>query len=197
MRHRMNAALAGLLLCASAVAADAEEARYRFEWQGGGGYVMRGAMSFDAALLGSSIVTASDLTCFFIEGSRDGGPVGRWALSMLNEETSWVLTFLPQSSEFAVFGEGAMMPQAWNMDGFGTDCGAGGFGFNIGNAAQDLCIDGRLILESQVPPERPFPALRDDALSFPPDACMGPLMMSALPADKSFSPQLKDQTDVQ
>ena len=197
MKHRMNTALAGLLLCVSAGAAGAEEARYRFEWQGEGGYVMRGAMSFDAALLGSSIVTASALSCFFMGGSRGGEPVGRWALAMLNEETSWVLTFLPQSSEFAVFGEGAEMPQAWNMDGFGTDCGAGGFGFNIGNAAQDLCIDGRLILESQVPPERPFPALRDDSLSFPPDACMGPLMMSALPADKSFSPQLKDQTDVQ
>ncbi|WP_261395340.1 hypothetical protein [Salipiger bermudensis] len=195
MRHRMNAALAGGLLCLSAGATSAEEARYRFEWQGGGGYVMRGGMSFDADLLSGGIVMASDLTCFFIEGSRDGDPVGRWALSMLNEETSWVLTFLPQSSEFAVFGEGAMMPQAWNMDGFGTDCGAGGFGFNIGNAAQDLCIDGTLILASQVPPERPFPALRDDALSFPADACTGPLMMSAL--SPISSPQPKDLTDVQ
>lgn len=180
MRHRMNAALAGGLLCLSAGATSAEEARYRFEWQGGGGYVMRGGMSFDAELLGGGIVMASDLTCFFIEGSRDGDPVGRWALSMLNEETSWVLTFLPQSSEFAVFGEGAMMPQAWNMDGFGTDCGAGGFGFNIGDAAQDICLDGALITESQVDPYRPFPAAPAPDFDFPRDACRGPDLLSLL-----------------
>lgn len=195
MKHRKTAALAGLLLGLTAGPTVAEEARFRFEWQGGGGYVMRGAMSFDAGLLDGSIVTGGELTCFYIEGRRDGAPVGRWALSMLDEETSWVLTFLPQSSEFAVFDDGALMPQAWNMDGLGRDCGPGGFGFNIGNAAQDLCIDGTLIVASQVEPTRPFPALRDDTLSFPPDACMGPLMMSAL--SPISSPQPKDLTDVQ
>lgn len=197
MRHLRSAALAGLLLCISAGVTGAEEARYRFEWQGGGGYVMRGGMSFDAALQDDGVVTGSDLTCFFIEGSRNGDPVGRWALSMLNEETSWMLTFLPKRSEFAVFSEGTPMPQAWNMNGVGNDCGAGGFGFNIGNAAQDLCIDGTLIFESQVPPGRPFPAMRDDSLSFPSDACQAPMLMSALSEDRIFPLYQKDETDVQ
>ena len=90
-----------------------------------------GALGFDADLLAREEIRAADLSCFVIEGCHDGAPVGRWALAMLNEETSWALTFLPRSSEFAVFGPGRLMPQAWNMDGAGTDCGPGGFGFLV------------------------------------------------------------------
>ncbi|MGR3376443.1 hypothetical protein [Salipiger abyssi] len=164
-----------------AAPAWAENASYRFEWQGSGGYAMRGALSFDAALLGREEVRASDLTCFVIEGYRDSEPIGRWALGMLNEETTWSLSFRPSGPEFIVFGPGHPMPQAWNMDGAGTDCGPGGFGFNIGNAAQDLCLDGRLVIGSQVDPSRPFPAVRDDDVPFPSDGCMGPMLMSKLP----------------
>lgn len=161
--------------------AQAENASYRFSWEGSGGYAMRGALSFDAALLGREEIRAGDLTCFVIEGYRDDEPIGRWALGMLNEETSWSLSFRPSGPEFTVFGPGRPMPQAWNMDGAGTDCGPGGFGFNIGNAAQDLCLDGRLVLSSQVAPSRPFPVQRDDDVRFPSDACLGPMLMSALP----------------
>lgn len=160
--------------------ARAEDAAYSFVWEGAGGYEMRGAMAFDADLLSQPEITQSDLTCFVIEGTRDGAPLGRWALSMLNEETSWLLRFRPGASEFVVWGEGAQMPQAWNMDGWGTDCGPGGFGFNIGGQAQDLCVDGRLMQDSQVPPPRPFPALRNDDVAFPADACMAPFLMGAL-----------------
>ncbi|WP_229672966.1 hypothetical protein [Salipiger pallidus] len=161
-------------------AAGAEDVAFRFTWEGGNGYEMTGALSFDSALLERGEVREGDLTCFVAEGTQGGASVGRWALGMRTEDTTWHMTFLPQQSEFAVFGPRYPMPQAWNMDGFGTDCGAGGFGFNIGNAAQDLCIDGALVVPSQVPPDQPFPAVRDDDVAFPPDACIGPMLMSRL-----------------
>jgi hypothetical protein len=100
---------------------------------------------------------------------------------MLRPETTWVLTFDAATGSFAPWGPGAEMPQAWNMDGGGYDCGAGGFGFNIGNAAQDLCIDGQLIFDSQVTPERPFPAQPAPGFAFPADACRGgPAFISRL-----------------
>lgn len=171
-----------VLLCAELCSgpAMAEEVTWRFTWEGEGGYVVRGGMSYDAQTVTGPLVTAGDVTCFFIEGSRDGAVVGTWGLTQLNEETWWKLHFDPASAQFLVEGMGVDMPQAWNMDGFGTSCGPGGFGFNIGNAAQDLCVDGALIVESQVDPYRAFPAERADGMRFPGYACYGPALMSAL-----------------
>lgn len=169
------AAAAALALPATSGAADS--VAYRFSWEGGGGYRMEGAIAFDAALLARAEIRAEEVTCFFIEGSRDGVPIGRWALGHLMPDTTWILTFLPAESAFAVYGPDHLMPQAWNMDGAGRNCGAGGFGFNIGNAAQDLCRDNRLLVESQVPPSRPFPAERAE-VAFPADACIGPPLLS-------------------
>ena len=179
-QFRITCAAATLAL-GLAPAAGAQTVTYSFEWPGGGGYAMRGALSFDAALLGEQIVTEEDVDCFVVEGTHDGAPIGRWALGMLTETTTWSMTFDPVLEQFVVFGPGAPMPQAWNMNGIGTDCGPDGFGFNIGNAAQDLCLGGALLVESQVPPTRPFPAARDDGFSFPADACHGTMILSALP----------------
>lgn len=158
----------------------AEEAVFSFSWQGGGGYRMDGALSFDAALIGQGIVTWEAVQCFVIEGRRDGEAIGRWALGMLTEDTTWELAFDPRAPGFLVYSPLTPSPQEWNMNGYGTDCGAGGFGFNIGNLAQDLCLDGRLLVESRVPPATPIPARRDDGFVFPADACPGPLLLSAL-----------------
>ncbi|WP_417723506.1 hypothetical protein [Salipiger sp.] len=177
---RRIAALTVLFAAAGAPLA-AQDAAYVFEWQGSGGYSMKGALSFDAELAAEGIVTARDVQCFVVEGFRDGAPIGRWALGMLNEETTWILTFRPDVPDFPVYGPGQPMPQAWNMDGFGTDCGDGGFGFNIGNAAQDLCLDGKLLNDSRVFPSRPMPATpAPDSYRFPGDACTGPVLMGAL-----------------
>lgn len=177
-------ALRFTLLAAAALLAtlpaQAQNATFRFEWIGEGGYSLRGGLSFPAALLGQRLVLEDDLDCFAIEGYRDGQAIGRWALGMLTEETTWRLTFDPAAAAFVVWGPGAPMPQAWNMDGQGVDCGAGGFGFNIGNAAQDICLDGNLLTESQVAPSRPFPALRDDDFDLKGDACRGTVLMGAL-----------------
>lgn len=154
-------------------------AAYSFVWQGGGGYTVQGGLAFDAALLGTGLVTQEDVICFAIEGIKDDAVVGRWALGMLTLDTTWRLNFSPVASAFFVEGQGLGMPQAWNMDGLGENCGTGGFGLNIGNFAQDICIDGDLIEDSQVPPEQLFPALRDDGFIFPQDACLGPMMLSA------------------
>lgn len=185
MRGQWRIAVAVLAAGLAGTMAQAEDAAFRFVWEGANGYEMRGAMSFDAALLGQEQVRARDLTCFEMQGRRDGAPVGRWALGMLDEETTWRLTFLPQSTSFAVFGPGHLMPQAWNMDGAGTDCGEGGFGFNIGNAAQDLCLNNRLVVASQVDPFRPFPAVRDDKAELPGDACYAPPLLGELSMDRS------------
>ncbi len=161
-------------------AAVAEPVTYAFEWTGGGGYAVKGALQYDSAAISGPFVLAQDLSCFVIEGSKEGAPVGRWALTMLNEETSWRLHFDPVSGAFLVDGQGIWMPQAWNMNGEGNDCGKGGFGFNIGNAAQDICIDNKLIVESQMAPAEPFPAIRVEDFDFPADACTAPPMLSLL-----------------
>jgi hypothetical protein len=162
--------------------ARADMATWRFEWQGAGGYSMAGALGVPADLAGVDRLTGDDAMCFQIEGFRDGASIGRWALSMLTEETTWALAFTPAESAFVVYGPDEIMPQAWNMDGWGTDCGPGGFGFNIGNAAQDLCLDGALVTASQVDPSRPFPAVRDDGFRFDGDACRPVTPVAALPA---------------
>lgn len=167
-----------LSFCASA--AVAEPVSYAFEWKGNGGYSLRGGLSYDTATIKGQLVEAQDLSCFVVQGLKDGQPIGRWALSMLNEETTWRLFFDTLNGQFLVEGMGIDMPQGWNMDGAGIDCGQGGFGFNIGDAAQDICLNGELIVDSQVDPQRLFPAVRDDDYEFPNDACTGPMMMSAL-----------------
>ena len=173
-----------LFLLLFAGAASAEPATWRFSWEGEGGYALRGALRYDTAETGR-IVRETDLSCFVIEGMRDEVPVGRWALTELTNETTWRLHFDAEAGAFLVEGDGAWMPQAWNMDGTGDDCGPDGFGFNIGNAAQDLCLDNRLVVASQVDPFRPFPAVRDDKAELPGDACYAPPLLGGLSMDRS------------
>ncbi|MDA7426247.1 hypothetical protein [Thalassococcus lentus] len=163
-----------------ASAAMAQEARYGFVWEGANGYRMTGSMSFDKALIGTRLINESDMICFAIQGFKDGEPIGSWSLGMLNELTSWRLHFDPVAVAFVVDGFGIPMPQAWNMNGAGTDCGMGGFGFNLGNLGQDFCTDNQVIAESRVAPAKPFPAWRDDTISFPVGACTGPDLLSLL-----------------
>ncbi|MEM9755970.1 MAG: hypothetical protein AAF914_08255, partial [Pseudomonadota bacterium] len=163
------------VLAGSAAMADT----YRFEWQGAGGYSMRGAVAFDPEALETGfLLTEADVDCFEIEGFRDGVPIGRWALGMITEETTWILTFDPSEPAFVASGPEYSMPQAWNMDGRGENCGEGGFGFNLGSFAQDLCLDNTLIVESQVPPPTDFPAIPAPGHVFEPDACRGVLVIS-------------------
>lgn len=168
------------ILTLTAATASAEPVTYAFEWQGSGGYAVRGALKYNSEDVTGRFVVARDLGCFVIEGTHEGEPIGRWALTMLDEQTTWRLHLDPVTKSFLVDGEGIEMPQAWNMNGYGNDCGEGGFGFNIGNAAQDICLDNQLIFESQVDPAQPFPAVRVEDYGFPADACNMPDMLSLL-----------------
>ena len=165
---------------AMATSAVAEEAIYRFGWTGAGGYRLQGAMAFDGKNAGP-VVRETDLTCFEIAGFKDDAPLGRWDLSMLAPDTSWRLHFFAPESRFLVEGEFTWMPQAWNMRGDGSGCGPGGFGFNLGNIAQDICVDDQVVLESQADPFQPFPAAQDPDYQFTQGACHGPLLLGALP----------------
>lgn len=155
----------------------ADEAIYRFEWTGEGGFSMRGALAFED---GKWLVRERDVTCFIIEGFHEGKAIGRWDLSMKTELSIWRLHFNAQQGSFFVEGQGAMMPQAWNMAGNGSGCGEGGFGFNLGNVAQDICLNDKVELSSQKDPFAPFPAIRDQEYVFPTGACGKPLLLGAV-----------------
>lgn len=164
-----------LVFMFAACGASAQD--YRFTWEGAGGYSMRGAVSFTPAET-KGILTQDDVQCFEIEGYLDGASVGRWALGMLTEETMWLLEFDAARAEFLTPYETNSMPQAWNMTGRGDGCGEGGFGFNLGSGAQDVCINDTLIIESQVPPPTPFPATEVSGHLFGEDACLGVMILS-------------------
>lgn len=150
---------------------------FQFEWSGSGGYAMRGAVSFGPND-GKRLLTEADVQCFEIEGFHNGDRIGRWALGLLTEDTTWQLMFDPGSSSFVTAGPELGISQAWNMNGTGNDCGVGGFGFNLGSFAQDICLDNTLIVESQVPPPTPFPAFEIDGYVFGQDACLGVAIVS-------------------
>ena len=164
-----------LVLGLWAGAASAQD--YVFTWDGAGGYSMRGAVSFHQGE-SKEFLTQDDVQCFEIEGFLDGESVGRWALGMLTEETIWLLEFDPTTSSFVLPHETNSMPQAWNMTGLGDGCGLGGFGFNLGSAAQDICIDDELIWDSQVPPPTPLVAAEVEGHRFSGDACIGVMILS-------------------
>lgn len=163
-----------LLLSAQGAIADT----YRFTWYGGGGYTMSGAVAF-AASGGKGLLTEDDVQCFEITGFRNGQQVGRWALAQLTPTTDWTLLFDPTGPRFVVSdGTGPSMPQAWNMNGLGVNCGPGGFGFNLGNAAQDICLNDRLVIESQIASATPLPAMPAPDHVFSQDACRGGVVVS-------------------
>lgn len=159
----------------------AQTAIYTFKWPGSGGYNLSGAMQLDTST-GANILTQDQVMCFEIFGFQNEDRLGQWYLSDRNPATTWVLNFDLTTSEFLVFGQGenSEMPQAWNMNGAGVNCGDPGFGFNIGNAAQDICVDGELIFESQVAPSRALPAQRVDVYEFTDPGCSGPLLLSQI-----------------
>ncbi|QQA43664.1 hypothetical protein [Pelagovum pacificum] len=160
------------------LAAAADTATYKFKWAGSDGYRMDGVMSFDATLLSTrERITHDDLDCFAISGTHEGAPIGTWGLAELLPETTWYLEFDVASESFTLPNSETAVTQGWNMNGTGNDCGVDGFGFNLGNYAQDICVDNELVVASQVDPTAPFPAVRDDGLALPANACPGAVLM--------------------
>jgi hypothetical protein len=148
-------------------------------WVGANGYTMTGLMEFPDALLSAGMITEAEVTRLRIAGYHEGRPIGTWDMADATETTTWYLRYLPQEMRFPTNSEvPGPFDQGWNADGTAADCGAGGFGFNAGNRAQDFCLDGVWIEASGVPPETPFYAQSD--APFTPD-CLGTELLSALP----------------
>jgi hypothetical protein len=156
----MFARVLSLGLAASLAALPAQAARFQFCWIGANGYTMEGMIDFPDVLLGTGIITEAQVTGFRIQGFRDGLPVGFWSLAMLTPQTSWTLSFDTRSLEFPMGGSrDDQTYQEWNANGEVNDCGpTGGFGFNGGNWAQDVCIDNTWISDSSIDPFTPLQA---------------------------------------
>ena len=166
-------ALALALLLPAAASAET----YAFCWIGSGGYSMSGVMEAE----GRGLITQDEVTAFEITGFLDGVRIGHWDLADRTEATSWILTFDTRTLEFPT-GGGLGSYQAWNADGTASDCGDPGFGFNAGNNAQDVCLDGVWMTDSMVDRDRPFLAVRGSA---PPDCSAVPLMGALRGATRS------------
>lgn len=141
----------------SLIATQAHAADFYFCWQGANGYTMTGQMTIDASALNKPVVTQNDVSLFKIAGYQNGNLLGKWDLATRVEGASWLLNFDPARREFMTPGDlGLGVSQAWNANGDADDCGTPGFGFNLGNYAQDFCLNGVWVEASGMPPETPF-----------------------------------------
>ncbi|CUH36743.1 hypothetical protein JSE7799_01232 [Jannaschia seosinensis] len=160
-------------LLAAALASPAHAVTHAFCWTGSADYRMEGFITYPDTATG--IVTENDVTGFSITGYRDDRIVGRWSMAEREPDTSWTLRFDTETLSFPTGGyyeDGTY--QEWNADGTATNCGEPGFGFNGGNRAQDVCVDGVFVEESGVSPDTPLGISPDPA-----NPC-GPLPMSSL-----------------
>lgn len=152
--NRLLAAASTLLLAT----APAHAARFQFCWVGANGYTLEGQIEFPDAYLNTGIITEADVTDFQIIGFLDGIALGSWTLAQRVPETSWLLRFDTNSLQFPTGGLRQFDSyQEWNADGQVDNCGAeGGFGWNGGNYAQDICIDNTWIEDSSIDPNTPL-----------------------------------------
>lgn len=141
----------------SLIATQAHAADFYFCWQGANGYTMTGQMTINPSALNKPVVTQNDVSLFKIAGYQNGNLLGKWDLAMRVEGSSWLLNFDPARREFMTPDDlGLGVSQAWNANGDADDCGTPGFGFNLGNYAQDFCLNGVWVEASGMPPETPF-----------------------------------------
>lgn len=144
-------------LILAVLGAPAQAADFYFCWTGAAGYTMTGQMTVPDEKLGQSLVTENDVTRFKVAGYLDGMLLGKWDMANRTDTTSWLLHYDPTRAVFPTPGElGMGMTQAWNAGGNANDCGDPGFGFNLGNYAQDFCVNNQWIEESGMPPDTPF-----------------------------------------
>jgi hypothetical protein len=168
---------AALLL--AVLATPGQAAVVHFCWLGANGYSMTGSMEFPDHLLDADVITEADVTAFRIAGYKDLRLIGTWDAMTRAPGDTWYLRYFPRDWHFPTNGEvPGPFDQGWNADGTATDCGEGGFGFNAGNYAQDVCLSGVWIEESGVPPATPF-----IAQSTPPTdpGCRGEALLSKRP----------------
>jgi len=144
------------------MATPAQAATLNLCWKGGGGYTMTGRMTLPDAAMFRSILTEDDITGFKISGYHKGRLLGTWDASTRSKDTTWHLRFDPAGLIFLTGGRFASFAsQGWNADGNVSNCGNPGFGFNAGNFAQDICVNGTFIEASSIDPDTPLLATLD------------------------------------
>ena len=164
----------GAICLAALLATPAQAVTYAFCWQGGAGYRIEGTISYPDGRTG--LLTETDLTGFAIRGFRGPVQVGKWNLATAEADDPVTIRFDADALAFPMGGwRSSDTYQEWNAGGTADDCGNPGFGFNGGNRAQDVCVNGAFIDESGVPPDTPLAVAADPA-----SPC-GPAPMSARP----------------
>ncbi len=135
-----------------------QAAQFQFCWTGANGYTMEGRIEFPDAYVSTGLITETDVTGFQIIGFLDGVALGSWDLSNLTPDTSWTLRFDTNTLRFPTGGlRQDNSYQEWNANGQVDNCGAqGGFGFNGGNYAQDVCLNNVWIEDSSIEPLIPL-----------------------------------------
>ncbi len=138
-------------------ASQTQAAEFYFCWTGANGYTMTGQMTIPDSALGQPMIDEMDVTRFKIAGYQEGTLLGKWDMAQRTASTSWMLRYDPQREVFVTPSDlGLGVTQAWNAGGDADDCGNPGFGFNLGNYAQDFCLNGVWIEQSGMPPDTPF-----------------------------------------
>ena len=163
---------------ATALAGPAQAATQTFCWLGANEYRVEGYITYPDTAQGW-LLTENTVTDFGITGWRGNTFLGEWSMKDLTPDTSFTLRFNTRTMAFPMGGyREDDTYQEWNADGTATDCGTPGFGFNGGNRAQDICVDGQFIEESGIDPDTP--------LSIAPGATnpCGPLPMSNGPGPR-------------
>jgi len=164
-----------LALSVACLPAAASAASYEFTWTGSNGYRVEGALAISDTLTRSDLITTHDVECFRITGYHNDRLLGHWNLGDLTPETSWNVNFKPKALRFPMGGSSlGREGQEWNMNGNGNSCGPDGFGFNSGTFAQDICVNGRIIVPSQVSRYKPLSATRNDDIEFKAHDCPSP-----------------------
>ncbi|MEY1557418.1 hypothetical protein AB3Y40_17460 [Yoonia sp. R2331] len=156
MSHRFafTAALVAAFSAPSALVAQ----DFSFCWIGANGYSMTGKMQIADGATG--VATEADVTAFKIAGYHNGNLLGTWDMRDLRDGATWHLRFDLDTQSFPTGGSfPASYSQGWNANGAVTDCGNPGFGFNSGNHAQDVCVNGSWARDSSIAPDTPLVAV--------------------------------------
>lgn len=174
--------LRAFTLVATVFPLTAEAANVNFCWRGESGYTMTGRMQIPDEKMFKAIVTEADVTGFKIAGYYHGQLLGTWDKHQVAQGTTWHLRFDPMGMTFLTGGSFAgTHSQGWNADGNVQNCGSPGFGFNSGNYAQDICVNGTYIETSSIEPATPFLATMGPVM---PD-CRNTIPMSKAPIRES------------
>ena len=172
-----------LALTTPAAAAD-----FEFCWVGDNGYRMEGTMTVPDDAMNLPLVTHNDISAFFIQGYKDGIPIGAWDMRQLTSSTSWNLSFDPRGMVFPTGGmHDSAKGQAWNAGGRADDCGNPGFGFNSGTNAQDLCVNNVWRTDSMINRYTRFPVFAAGTITLD---CGGAALLGHLSISQSDDPSV-------